>query len=423
VPAVGAYHPIEIPVVPPETVDFLTLDATGEPPRGKDFLSPSEAVRLLRKLRCHYLKKIEKDIRSVRPALQPGMRSQVPPSVYLATLYHDSLLSRYFCLERDFERWCIALCDEMLAFLVACQRCQDHVAARCDVVRLTAHIRECYESRPSRTYSHRIQRMRRYLQRFTPPFRRCTSKHLKGVLARVVALVDRKSDWVPPNEFDAEFAIFAECNGLVAELAEVAVYLRSGDKPMFFGALKRFCRGIDVRGADEYIVLKHTFFRWCFDFLHVHGMTLTSGRSATESFLDKCAFIASCSARSLGIPQRLLRPDQMDHGEVVLRRPVRRPPAPHGLAASRRTRRPASLPRGLRAAHPPQGLRLRPSSGEVLQSRCEPFRDPGRHLRHRRRPRSGLSPPRKRPTRPSPGRQQDRARGLPLPRALLDGRV
>jgi hypothetical protein len=58
--------------------------------------------------------------------------------------------------------------------------------------------------------------------------------------------------------------------------------------------------------------MKHAVYRYLFDFLFINSMCLSESREKTEWFWEKCALVASCSARSLGIPEHLLMPEQLD---------------------------------------------------------------------------------------------------------------
>jgi hypothetical protein len=127
------------------------------PPR--EFLQLYEAGCKLRKLRSCCSKKITKDLGAAHPALTPFSRS-LPRPVYRATLYHDSLLLEYDCFERDFNKWATSLCDEILAFMEAVQKSQDHIEARCNTAKLAAHMQECYNSRPARSYQEKRTRIR-----------------------------------------------------------------------------------------------------------------------------------------------------------------------------------------------------------------------------------------------------------------------
>jgi len=138
----------------------------------------------------------------------------------------------------------------------------------------------------------------------------------------VAAHVNKKDDWAPPNEFDSEFSLFVDCTGLSPDLARLAEEVRDGKFDGFKAYVKGFAERLTLKKSDtdEFIVLKHAFFRYCFDFLYVHKGAFSVDPIAFDRFIEKCAFIASCSARSLGIPEHLLAPSQMDPSFLALAR-------------------------------------------------------------------------------------------------------
>jgi hypothetical protein len=181
-------------------------------------------------------------------------------------------------------------------------------------------MKECYNSRPARSYQEKRTRIRRYLQRVVPPFHEYTNQYLKGVLSRVTPLVDKKMDWIPQNDFDTEFGIFAEVSGMVPQLSERARALGSGDKSQPRAFVKTFAKRMELKpgDSDALIVIKHTFFRWCFNFLCTNGPPFSGDPAMVDGFFENCTIVASHSARALGIPDHLLTPQQMDPSFLAL---------------------------------------------------------------------------------------------------------
>jgi hypothetical protein len=70
-------------------------------------------------------------------------------------------------------------------------------------------------------------------------------------------------DWIPQNDFDTEFGLFAEVSGIVPELSGRARALGSGDKSQPRAFVKGFAKrmGLKPGDSDALILIKHTFFR------------------------------------------------------------------------------------------------------------------------------------------------------------------
>jgi hypothetical protein len=298
------------------------MGAQGER-RPKDFLPPDEAIDKLTQLRKQYVQRSSsgKDLKPVRYAPAPENRRFLPDNVHLAMLYHDHLVSKYLMLQRDFERWCVGLTDTLLAFLTATRR-NTSFEARCSTSKFNAHVVSSHNKRPFKRLQEKVHRMRKSLSRIVPRFPtfEYTDPYLRFVLLRVVPLVNTKADWVPFNDFDSEFAMFVGCSGLAPELAELAYGLNGGDRSSVISYVKAFGKRLELKSSDIdcLIVVKHAVYRYLFDFLFLNNMALSASREETELFCEKCGVVASCSARSLGTPEHLLTPEQLDPALATL---------------------------------------------------------------------------------------------------------
>jgi hypothetical protein len=309
----------DFPPISIESVHFLSLGAQGER-RAKEFLPPDEAIRRLTKLRKQYTQQPE-SFKPIRYAVAPENRRYLTPQLYLAILYHDHLVSSYINEHRDFERWSVGLADDLITFLTASQRTAV-IEARCCITKFSAHVVGNHDNRPFRFLREEIGRMRKYLAKVIRfPAENFSDQYLRVVLSRAVQVVDVKADWVPMTDFDSEFIILAEATGMGPELAELAYSLKAGNKGAVMAYVKNFGRRFDLKASDveAFIVLKHAVLRYLFDFLFVNKMTFpVGGQDQLERFFERCAVIASCSPRSLGIPDHLLTPGQLDPALLTL---------------------------------------------------------------------------------------------------------